>query len=138
MTRISEELRQLVYDRAQGCCEYCLMPSQYAVKRHEVDHIRAEKHGGQTAPFNLCLSCFPCNRYKGSDLTSVDPLTDEVVLLFNPRQDKWANHFRFDGAKIEPMTATGRATVFLLRMNDEDVIDARRLLMRLGRYRSSS
>ncbi len=134
MSAIADNLRRLVLERAGGSCEYCLLPARYAVKSHEVDHIRAEKHGGQTHEANLCLSCFPCNRHKGSDLTSVDPLTDKVVLLFHPRTDKWETHFRLNGAIIEPLTATGRATVFLLQMNDEDAVDDRATLIRLGRY----
>lgn len=85
MTLIPDELRRLVYDRARGRCEYCLMPERYAVKHHEIDHIRATKHAGLTSAANLCLSCFQCNRHKGSDLTSIDPVTDQIVPLFHPR-----------------------------------------------------
>lgn len=134
MSSIPDELRRFVYNRANGRCEYCLMPADYAVKRHEIDHVRAEKHGGKTLESNLCLSCFQCNRHKGSDLTSIDPLTDQIVPLFDPRLDKWGDHFRLNGAMIEPLTAKGRATVFLLQMNDEDSVDDRQTLMRLGRY----
>lgn len=134
MTSISEALRRLVIDRAGGRCEYCLMPAQYAVKSHEVDHIRAEKHGGQTIDSNLCLSCFQCNRHKGSDLTSVDPISDQVVLLFHPRLNVWEDHFVLNGAIIKPLTATGRATVRLLQMNNEDSLEDRQVLVRLGRY----
>jgi hypothetical protein len=92
MTYIPEYLRREVYERASGQCEYCLIDERFTVKRHEVDHIRAEKHFGLTVSANLCLSCFDCNRHKGSDLSSVDPISDEVVTLFHPRRDntfKW-------------------------------------------------
>lgn len=79
MTYIPKDLRRQVQARAKGNCEYCLLNEQYSLKRHEVDHVRAEKHGGATILNNLCLSCFDCNRQKGSDLSSVDPLTDEVI-----------------------------------------------------------
>ncbi len=134
VSNIPESLRRLVFERAGGHCEYCLMPAGYAVKSHEVDHIRAEKHGGQTAESNLSLSCFQCNRHKGSDLTSIDPITDTVVLLFHPRQHIWEEHFVLNSAIIEPLTAIGRATVKLLQMNDPDSIDDREVLIRLGRY----
>jgi hypothetical protein len=74
MTYFPESLRQQVRERAQGNCECCLLHERYALKTHEVDHIRAEKHGGMTELENLCLSCFECNRQKGSDLSSVDPI----------------------------------------------------------------
>lgn len=78
-------LRQLTSDRAKGQCEYCLIHQKFSIYSHEVDHIIAVKHGGQTIAENLALSCLPCNRYKGSDLGTFDPLTGEIVPLFNPR-----------------------------------------------------
>ena len=134
MSSIAEALRRLIFERAGGRCEYCLMPARYAVKSHEVDHIRAEKHGGLTVESNLCLSCFQCNRHKGSDLTSIDPITGTVVLLFHPRQDAWDQHFVLNGTIIEPLTPSGRATVRLLQMNEADSVGDREVLLRLGRY----
>lgn len=135
MTYIPESLRQQVRERAQGNCEYCLLHERYALKTHEVDHIRAEKHGGMTLSENLCLSCFECNRQKGSDLSSVDPITDEVVPLFHPRRDIWSDHFQFtpDG-KIEGKTAQGRVTVRLLDFNNPERVTIRAALMVLRRY----
>src|SRR5262245_35673880 len=42
---------------------------------------------------NLALACFDCNRYKGSDLASLDPETGSLTPLFNPRLDDWSTHF---------------------------------------------
>lgn len=134
MTYISEALRRQVRARAKDTCEYCRLHERYAVKLHEVDHIRAEKHGGLTVLENLCLSCFDCNRFKGSDLSSVDPETDDVVALFHPRRDLWNAHFRLDEAHIEGITPTGRVTVQLLRMNSPERVLRRGLLIALGRY----
>lgn len=134
MTYIPERLRQLIISRANFCCEYCLMPDEQRLYAHEVDHIIAEKHQGETIAENLCYSCFECNRHKGSDLSSFDRVTGEVVTLFNPRTDHWEDHFRLDGAKIEPQTAKGRVTVFLLHMNDADRIADREALMTFNLY----
>ena len=82
---VSAALRRLVYERAGGRCEYCLYHDRYAAQPHEIDHIYAEKHGGESVEENLCLSCFDCNRYKGSDVASVDDNT--IVRLFHPRND---------------------------------------------------
>jgi hypothetical protein len=110
MTHIPEALRQLVVNRAQGCCEYCLLNQDDSFLAHEVDHIIAEKHRGTTTEDNLCLSCFDCNRHKGSDISSVDPDTDQLTPLFHPRRDRWNVHFRLEGARIVPLTPTGRVT----------------------------
>lgn len=85
---------------------------------HEVDHVIAQKHGGDTTADNLALACFECNRYKGSDIASLDPETDKLTLLFNPRQDNWTEHFRYENGQIIPLTSIGRTTVKLLRFNE--------------------
>jgi 5-methylcytosine-specific restriction endonuclease McrA len=135
MTYIPESLRLQVRERAQRRCEYCQLHERYALKTHEVDHIRAEKHGGMTVLENLCLSCFECNRQKGSDLSSVDPITDEVVPLFHPRRDTWQDHFQIRAnGEIEGKTATGRVTVRLLDFNNPERVALRAALMDLRRY----
>lgn len=134
MTYIPDALRREVIARAKGCCEYCLLHRDDNLFPHEVDHIIAEKHRGKTVLYNLCLSCLDCNRHKGSDLTSIDLETGEVVELFHPRRDRWDDHFRLDDAQIVPLTAKGRVTVFLLDMNSEEQIAKRADLIGLGRY----
>src|SRR5258708_25643650 len=135
MTYVSIALRQKVRALAEDECEYWGLQERYAVKAHEVDHVRAEKHGGMTVLENLCLSCFDCNRHKGSDLSSVDPVTDEVVPLFHPRRDLWDDHFRLaDSGYIEGITAKGRVTAKLLDFNNPERVGIRVTLMGLGRY----
>jgi hypothetical protein len=75
-----------------------------------------------------------CNRHKGTDLASLDPLTGEPVFLYNPRKDEWKDHFRLNDAVIEGITPKGRTTVRLLHFNDEESIDWRRDLIKIGRY----
>jgi 5-methylcytosine-specific restriction endonuclease McrA len=67
-TRVPAGLRKQVYVRANGRCEYCLIPEMAGLASHEMDHIIAEKHGGSTEFNNLALSCVLCNKYKGSDI----------------------------------------------------------------------
>lgn len=129
-----EELRWLVHARARDRCEYCLVAEMPTFAPHEIDHIIARKHSGPTAAENLALSCFLCNRHKGSDLTSIDPQTGEIVLLFHPRHDKWTDHFQLRGAEITPLTATGRATARMLQLNHPDRIEERELLLASGLY----
>lgn len=137
MTYIPESLRRLVYERANERCEYCHLPNRSAIKSHEVDHIRAEKHGGRTDANNLCLSCYDCNHFKGTDLSSVDPVTDEVVTLFDPRKDRWHEHFvlSVQSGLIEARDARGRVTVNLLKMNTTRRVLSRRGLIQRGQFK---
>ena len=130
--RIRSELRRRVYGRAGGRCEYCLMPESLTLGPHEVDHIVAQKHGGQATVDNLALSCTCCNKHKGSDLSSIDPSTGLVTLLYHPRRDHWENHSRSEGTRIVPLPPTGRATVRLLQLNTGERIAERQLAITAG------
>src|ERR1051325_507151 len=91
--RISAALRREVRERARERCEYCLLAEVQAFFPHEPDHLIALKHGGETTSENLALACFDCNRFKGSDIASIDALTGGLVPLFNPRTQTWSEHF---------------------------------------------
>jgi len=114
---IPSALRRQVYERASGQCEYCLVPEALAFAGHEIDHIIAQKHDGQTDEANLALACALCNKNKGSDIASIDPATGVIAPLFHPRRDRWLEHFQLSGAEIIPLTPIGRATVRLLKLN---------------------
>lgn len=131
---ISVVLRNLTERRAGFRCEYCLIHQDDTPFRHPIDHIIALKHGGATIADNTALSCIECNRNKGSDLTAIDPLTNQIVRIFDPRTQNWHNHFYFDGATILGKTETGRATVVLLRLNDPMRVMERSALIEIGRY----
>ena len=90
----------------------------------------AEKHGGLTEEQNLAVACTLCNKLKGTDLTSIDPETTEIVLLYHPRRDLWSEHFKLSHGRIIPLTAIGRVTERLLRLNVSTRIKERELLIR--------
>ena len=69
---MDEQLRQAVRQHARTRCEYCHLAEAHSSLPFELEHIIAEKHGGQTVIQNLALSCTVCNRRKGSDLSSLD------------------------------------------------------------------
>ncbi len=71
-TYISTELRRLIATRANDCCEYCQQPESLSFVSHQVDHIISEKHSGETTEANLALACTLCNKYKGSDIATLD------------------------------------------------------------------
>lgn len=114
---MSSALRRQVFERASGRCEYCLLSFVDAFFSHEADHIIAEKHGGVTTSENLALACFDCNRFKGSDIASLDPETRSLVALFNPRTQKWSEHFSLKDGLIVALTPCGEATARLLKLN---------------------
>jgi 5-methylcytosine-specific restriction endonuclease McrA len=132
LTHIPAALRRLVRERADGRCEYCLIPESVTLAVHAIDHVVAEKHGGPTVADNLALSCTLCNGRKGSDLSSIDPETGALVPLFHPRRDRWPDHFRLAEGLIEPLTAVGRVTVRLLQLNHPDRVEERQLLVAAG------
>lgn len=138
MTYVPDTLRQEVIERAKYQCEYCLMHERDSIYSHEVDHIIPEKHRGETVSSNLCYACLDCNRNKGSDFGSFDPETDEVVLLYHPRQDTWSDHFQLDGARIIAKTAKGRVTEFVLKLNAAKRLSNRELLVKAKRYPPSN
>jgi hypothetical protein len=123
-----------VRERAGERCEYCLIAESQAFGPHEPDHLIALNHGGETSSANLALACFECNRFKGTNIASLDPLTGELVELFNPRKQMWSEHFHLDGWQIIPLTAIGRATERLLRMNAANRLQLREQSVTLGTY----
>lgn len=136
MTYISTNLKRLVKERANNCCEYCLLSQSDNPFPFHIEHIISEKHGGDTTPDNLCLSCPDCNLYKGSDIASNDPKTGKITRFYNPRIQKWNEHFQFDDTLtiIEPLTDIGRVTIKILRLNNDEQIEARKILTQLGTY----
>jgi len=133
-TYIPTALWQIVQERAGGQCEYCLYPQDVSFLAFEVEHIIAKKHGGVTTADNLALACPYCNRFRGTDLGSLDPETGQLTPFFNPRTQRWADHFRLDGARIVPLTPEGRGTVAILQLNHPDRIVERQRLIQAGKY----
>jgi HNH endonuclease len=131
---IPAALRQIVSERAVGRCEYCRFPQDASFLAFEIDHVIAEKHGGPTIAENLALACVFCNSFKGTDLGSLDPMTGRLTPFFNPRTQQWQEHFRIEEGRIEPLTAEGRVTVAIFRMNDLDRVQERLVLIQAGRY----
>jgi len=134
MATDTRPVRARVCERAQERCEYCLLPEEADVIAFEVDHITAEQHGGSTVLGNLAYSCFECNRRKGPNLTSIDPQTDEITILFNPRTQQWNDHFHInnDGTLIG-RSAVGRTTIRLLKLNDPERVQERVDLIAVGK-----
>jgi hypothetical protein len=135
---ITEALRNEVARRAHHRCEYCLIHEDDIAFRPHVDHILSRKHGGLSDIENLAYACVICNRNKGSDIASIASIDGghggEIVRLFHPRHDLWADHFQLDGCSIRAISDVGAATLELLRFNAPERLAERRLLQSLGSY----
>lgn len=129
-------LRQFVFDRACGRCEYCRSPAKYSVDPLVMDHIQPVSRGGQTIADNLALSCQTCNNYKYNKIAAPDPATDQLAPLFHPRQMDWNQHFTWneDATQMLGITPTGRATVALFQANREGVVNIRRVLVMMNEH----
>src|SRR5688572_2711473 len=110
-------LRELVWRRAAGRCEYCHLAQEHDAQTFCIDHIIAKKHRGPTSEANLALACFHCNTSKGTDIASIDPDTRSLLRLFNPRLDDWTKDFEWSGPLLVGLTGIGRVTVHILSIN---------------------
>lgn len=125
-------LRSSVRERARRRCEYCGTPESESGLVFAIDHIIARQHGGQTIFGNLALACSSCNYHKGANIFGVDPESQQPATLFNPRLNRWHDHFRWDGLHIVGRTAVGRTTVWVLKMNSPRQLAVRLALLRSG------
>jgi hypothetical protein len=129
---MNRDLQRIVRERANGRCEYCAFPQEFAELPFEVDHVVARKHRGATNADNLALTCFYCNSYKGPNIAGVDPVTGATTPLFQPRRDGWSEHFRWNGPELVGLTAVGRTTIDVLRINHPDALAVRTSLIDEG------
>jgi hypothetical protein len=134
VTYIPAELRRLVVARAEGLCEYCLIAEDDTFYGCEADHIIAEKHGGATEENNLAQACVACNQAKGSDVGSIHWESGSFVRFFNPRTDRWYDHFALDGDRIEGLTPIGAVTARIPGFNTAERVFERQLLRETERF----
>ncbi len=110
--------RASVRRRAAESCEYCQRrQSDSPLIPLQIEHIIARKHGGPDSLENLALACAECNLHKGSNLSGIDPESDQLTPLYHPRRDLWHEHFAWAGMRIIGLTAVGRTTVRVLDLN---------------------
>ena len=122
--------RRLVRQRADQRCEYCrTRQDDEAFTTYQVEHVIAIQHGGGDEDGNLALACSHCNLHKGPNLSGIDPVTNAIETLFNPRRQSWADHFEFQGSFLVGRTPCGRSTVRVLAMNAPARINLREAIL---------
>lgn len=131
---VSASLRRVVFQRANGVCEYCLIHQDDACFSFHVDHIVSRKQRGASDAANLALACIRCNVAKGTDPGAFVGDPPRLVRHFHPRRDRWTHHFRLSDARIVPLSDEGEATVRLLDLNAPDRLLLRESLIAAGRY----
>jgi hypothetical protein len=136
MATIPRSLAREVRDRAHNRCEYCRTSEWLSGQRHDIDHIFPRSLGGKTTSDNLCLACAPCNGFKADRTHALDPDSGISVALFNPRTQRWGDHFGWDEEKVRVLglTPCGRATVSALKMNLPLILSARAIWVGVGRH----
>jgi hypothetical protein len=63
-----------------------------------------------------------------------DPMTGRRVRIFDPRRQRWSRHFLWsdDGTRVLGRTATGRATVVALQLNNVIAVTVRHEWVAIG------
>lgn len=122
--------------RASQLCEYCHASEKWQYVRFTTDHVVPLNLGGTDDLDNLALACFHCNRRKWNYVSGTDPESGQEVALFNPRRDRWADHFLWssDGLLVIGLTSMGRATIATLELNRERIINIRAADTEVGRH----
>jgi hypothetical protein len=143
---INDEVKQAIQERAKYVCEYCHSSERLSANRFTVEHVIPKSLGGSDEINNLALACRRCNERRYNFVAGVDPETQEIVPIFNPRQQKWEEHFVWidGGVAIEGMTPIGRATCIRLDLNDtcypenDSIRETRRFWIKAGVHPPSS
>src|SRR5215203_3272215 len=127
-------LRKLVIRRAQNHCEYCRLSQKGQEATFHIDHILPVASGGKTVAENLALACVSCSLRKGAKEKAVDSETKQEVPIFHPRFDDWNEHFEWNKVLLKGLTAKGRATIELLKLNRRVILTIREEEILLGRH----
>lgn len=120
-THIPLELDQQIRLVAKNRCGYCLSPQHLVMGRLHIEHIQPIGKGGNSEENNLWLACSICNGHKADKTHAIDPQSGESIPLFNPRHQKWFEHFRRseNGMHVIGLTNVGRATIIALHLSDD-------------------
>jgi hypothetical protein len=127
-------LADIVADRAGQRCEYCRMHQELQGAVFHVEHIVPRTLGGSDELNNLAWACPGCNLTKANRVTITDPVTKQVVRVYHPRQDNWAEHFIWEGYELVGRTTIGRALVDAFNLNHVRRIRVRQVEARFGLF----
>jgi hypothetical protein len=123
-------IKRLVFERANGCCEYCHCQQELSPDTFSIEHILPKALSGADSVDNYAFSCQGCNGHKLTAIEAADPETGALVPLYNPRTQAFSDHFEWtpDYQRLLGKTPTGRATIARLQLNRPYVVNLRRAL----------
>jgi HNH endonuclease len=129
-TYIPINIQRIIRELSHDYCEYCMLPSNFSTDFFHYEHIIPISLSGETILENLARSCGLCNNNKRDKISHIDPLSQQVVRLYHPRQDIWTDHFQWsdDDLHLVGLTSVGRATIELLKLNRINATNLRKLL----------
>lgn len=132
--KIPDSLLKRIHQLVGPRCGYCRTSSKIIGQPLTVEHILPTARGGTSDEQNLWLSCRRCNEFKRDQVEATDPETGAIVPLFNPRTQPWHEHFAWtaSGTHIIGRTPIGRATVVALKLNNDEIVQARLFWVNVG------
>ena len=139
MSRLRTADRAAAVTRAGNRCEYCRLPARHSPLPFHLDHVVPASHDGGHGIDNRALACPHCNLRKGTNVSTFDAAR-RVVVLFDPRRQRWPRHFTLDETSgvIAGRTKVGRATIKILAMNDPPHLEQRRVLLVAGLWHAGA
>jgi hypothetical protein len=132
--RIAAGVKRAVRKSANNRCEYCHSQELFSPSAFSIEHIVPRSKGGNDEETNLALSCQECNNRKYTAVAANDPLSGNTVSLFNPRQNRWSDHFAWneDFTLLLGLTPMARATISKLQLNRNSLINLRGVMRQAG------
>jgi hypothetical protein len=133
---ISTATKELVFERANGHCEYCQCSADFTTEPFSIEHILPISKKGLSTIANLALACLGCNILKSDRTDFIDPISLQFSPLYNPRNMDWQEHFMWDEhlTSMVGKTAIGRATIDALKLNRPQLKNLRRALIAIGEH----
>jgi hypothetical protein len=134
--KLSRHIQEQVRQRAQYLCEYCHAAEQWQYAPFTIDHVQPISLGGDHSIDNLALACSRCNIWKSNRVTAIDPESGRETEIFNPRRHAWSDHFLWsaDGRFLIPLSAIGRTTISVLKLNRSRIAEIRAADVLVGRH----
>jgi 5-methylcytosine-specific restriction endonuclease McrA len=79
---ISDEIRQIIRERAKYICEYCHSSERLSANCFTIDHVIPKPLGGSDEINNLALACRRCNERRYNFVAGLDSETQAIAVVY--------------------------------------------------------